>query len=951
MKTRTPSPALFRGCALAWLLAAMPCEAQLQINGRVIINAQGVQLGAVKAGGDEKEAANPAAAQALEFADGSQLHGTIEGLDSAKKEIVWRGVDTSAPITFPLSQVSNWEFTTRAKVDVKARATVKLTGGDWLAADVTGLRDGQIQLRLGDGTALAVDRSHVEWIHFSKSAAAECYDGPRDLSGWVSNGAWTYRDGALRASQPSVIGRLFDALPDQVEYQFEFDQGASFRAFAVLLHGTEAAARGFGPGMVRLMINDTNLQLWSQRGDDMKQEQVDLSKILPALPKNVDGTPAKRKPTRWRIFENRPAGRLVVFIDGRKVADWNLGKGKAGENRGGFSFQPMAWSANSEQSLSKVRVTPWDGYVPVDDALEGVRPKTDQAVLAGGETKDGRIESLTGDKVKLGGALVAREQIALLRFARPENPPEEDPPVARVRLAQRGEFDVAALGFRDGKMRLRTNFAGELALPVAALRGIEFSHLAPVPGKVADMIVFKNGDQLRGTLEASASGQKLRWLAAPEKPPVEMETGRMAGVLIAPRGERPAGKVGVLARCRNGDFVAGDLASLDKESLTLENGAAGRLAIARDRVQALYFSNEGKLPVLDGAWERETWEAGLELNRDSVEARNKRAAERKTAPARWTYFDGAFSVKRATPNRTQSNSTGNFNLGQLVEGMPQRVDFSFDALGRKNQFFFSAYLFSEPDLPGYMMQLHPAGMFIYDTGGQQRGRVAVQQQQIQFGNKVKADAPVHRIRVLADRPTGRVTILVDGVVVGNFGPKVGAPPRNLGRGLGLMPQQNMDGSFANLWIAPWNGQVPGTAPAGPVPPDSVLLANGDEALGTVGTATGEALQLESEVGVLDLPLKRLVSVDFGAGPAEPASGVRFRLADRSVFTATAYRIEKDRVVCQTAVAGEVTFPMSAVQEIVFAAASAQAPAKGDEKPAAAPATGAGFRGGGQIIFD
>ena len=49
-------------------------------------------------------------------------------------------------------------------------------------------------------------------------------------------------------------------------------------------------------------------------------------------------------------------------------------------------------SGKSEQSLAKIRVTPWDGYVPVDDAIEGARPKTDQAVLAGGDTSDGRIE-------------------------------------------------------------------------------------------------------------------------------------------------------------------------------------------------------------------------------------------------------------------------------------------------------------------------------------------------------------------------------------------------------------------------------------------------------------------------------------------------------------------------------------------------------------------------------
>ena len=902
-------------------------------------------------GPDSDEEPSAEKTQVLEFADGSRLHGALESLDSTKKELVWRGVDASAPITFPLSQISHWGFSTKAKTDVKARATVKFTGGDWLAADVTGLSGEKLQLKLGDGTAMAVDRARVEWIYFSKTAAPECYDGPRNLSGWVSNGGWTYREGALRAAQPSVIGRLFETLPDQVEYQFQFDQGTGLRAFALVLHGPDAVVRGIGPGMVRLMVNDTTLTLWAQRGDNMKQEQVDLSKVLPAPPKAADGSVPKRKPTRWRIFEDRPSGRIVVFIDGRKVADWNIGKGKVGENGGCFSFQPMAWNANAEQSISRIRVMPWDGFVPVDDAIENLRPSVDQVVFADGETKAGRFDGVSGDDVKIGKALFAREKIALLRFARPENAPEEDPPAARVRLAQRGEFDVAGLGFRDGKLRLRTNFGGELALPLRALRGIEFAHLTPVAGKPVDVLLFKNGDQLRGLLESAASGQKLRWRAAPGTPPVEMETARVSGVVIAPRGDRPPVKSGVLARCRNGDFVAGDLGSLDKEHLILQSAAAGRVAIPRERLQALYFSTEGKLPVLNGAWEHEIWEAGLDLNRANIEARKKKAAEGKPGPSLWSYFDGAFAVKRATATRSNAYNNGNFNLGRIVDGLPQRVDFSFDVIGKKNQVFFSAYLFSEPEQSGYMMQIHPAGLFIYDTGGQQRGRGMVQQQQLQFGDKVKADAPQHRIRVLADRPSGRVTIVVDGVVVGNFGPKPGAPPRNLGRGLGLMPQQNMACTFANLWIAPWNGQLPETAPAAAGPPDSVLLANGDEAQGTIGTATPEVLQLESEVGLLDLPVKRLTTVEFAAQATEAASGVRFRLADRSVFTATAYRIENASVVFQTAVAGEVTIPLGAVQEIVFAPPTVNPPVKADEKPGTAVPAGAVFGGGVRLFID
>ncbi len=883
--------------------------------GQLIINGQVIQGGENPEGEGQKPDAS-ATSQVLEFADGSRLHGTLEKIDGGKKEIVWNGMDASGLLTFPLGQVSRWDAPVVAKPAVKVRATVKLSGADWLGADLVEITKDKIRLALGDSTPVSVDRARVEWIYFSKSAAAECYDGPVSMAGWASDGNWTYREGALRTAQPAAIGRLFEALPDQVEYRFEFDQGGTNRAMAVLLHGAEPATRGFGPGMVRLMINDTQLQLWAQRQDQMKQEQVDLSKILPARPAPADGSPpAKLKPMRWRIFEDRPAGRLVVFIDGRKVADWkDVGKAKEGENRGSFSIQPMAWGGETEQVISKIRVTPWDGFVPVDDAIEDVRPKTDQVIMADGDRNAGRIEAVTADKVQIGGEALPRDKVVMMRFAKPATPPDEDPPAGRVRLAQRGEFEVTALGFQEGKLRVRTNFGGEMTLAPAALRGLEFAHLTPVAAKPVDVVLFKNGDQLRGVLGASASGQKLRWQTAPETPAVELDVARLAGVALAVRAGRPESKTGVLARCRNGDLLAGDFVSIDKDRLTLESGAAGRLTIPRERLQAVYFAREGKLPVLDGAADHEVWEKGLDLNRGNAFGGAKKPAVVRPPASRWSYFDGVFAAKRAS--RSGGSSDGNLNLGRVVEGMPDRVEFSFDVSGKKNQIFFSTQLFSEPNNPGYMMQIHPGGLYIYDTGGQRRGQ-GQQNVQVQFGDKVKADALQHRIRILADRPSGRMTVLMDEVVLASFGPKSGGAPRNLGRGLALMPQQNMACAFSNLWVAPWNGQMPAPAPAGALPTDSVLLANGDETQGKIGSGTPEKVQMESEIGSLDMPVSRLTMLEFGGSVPEAAAGVRLRLSDRSVLTVSAYRIEKDTVVCQSAVLGEFKLPLSAVQEIVL----------------------------------
>ena len=287
MKRRTSFLAAFSGCALA----VLPCEAQLQLEVEPLVRAERIKVPPQLDEVEQKDEDSNPTTQSLEFASGDRLHGMLEALDGAKKELIWRGLDASAPITFPLAQITHINFPAVAKTDAKTRATVKLTGGDWVTAEATGLREGKLQLRLADGTALAVDRARVEWIYFSKTAAPECYEGPLSLSGWASTGGWSYREGALRAAQSALIGRYFEALPDRVEYRFEYDQGASYRAYGVFLHGTEATGRTIGPGMVRLMVNGTNLQFWAQTDENMKQEQVDLTKFLPPPPKAIDGAP------------------------------------------------------------------------------------------------------------------------------------------------------------------------------------------------------------------------------------------------------------------------------------------------------------------------------------------------------------------------------------------------------------------------------------------------------------------------------------------------------------------------------------------------------------------------------------------------------------------------------------------------------------------------------------
>jgi hypothetical protein len=192
------------------------------------------------------------------------LHGELEGFDAAHR-VHWRRRDVMEPIVLPMDSISAMKLASALSGAAAPHVTVKLAGGNWLAADVLGMQGGKLQLRFGGGSPVTIDRSRVEWLFFSKSAAPECYDGPTSMAGWMSAGGWTYRDGALRASSPSMIGRFFECLPDRVEYLVEVDQDPrQGDAFAIMLHGRNPVTRPQGPGAVQLMFLGSTLQMVSQ---------------------------------------------------------------------------------------------------------------------------------------------------------------------------------------------------------------------------------------------------------------------------------------------------------------------------------------------------------------------------------------------------------------------------------------------------------------------------------------------------------------------------------------------------------------------------------------------------------------------------------------------------------------------------------------------------------------
>ncbi len=884
----------------------------------------------------------------LEFADGSLLHGALYDLEAGAQDVSWKADDVSAPVRFPWPMIRRIHLNSPALPAARPRTLVRFTDGSWLAAKVDGLQDGTLHLTLADGAQFTAPRAKVDWIYFSQTAPGECYEGPTGMDGWESDGRWRFEDGALRADYPSTLWRNLEALPDQVEYLLEVDQTDLSHGeanFAATFQSQSPNPRAFAGG-IRFIVQRGHLQMVAQVGMAMQSEAVDVGGWLPSV--NPHGLHV-RAPLRLRVFYNAPAGRLIAYLDNHKAGEWQVTRIPSGSNRGGFVFQPLGWRNDLQLTISRFRAIPWDGHLP--DAPGELKPHIDHLGVLGGKTYEGEFLGVSGSNVQMlagtGIADVRCDAGALLRLrpaAHAVAAAGNLPDLARIRLAAGGDFEVQSVEVHDGALVCGVRFGDRLTIPLSLIEDVQLYGANWTPS-ASQALLFKNGDQLAGRLDAFASGETLRWRVFGASEPVEVQLASLESIRVGGRASLAGPDIGALALLRNGDTLPGDLVSIDRSHVVLDTSAAGQLALPRLAVQKLYFATRNGLPVEDASWFPDRWLSGplfppylpapffdmsSLLNRPPI----------NIPPSPWSYSAGVFSAEAtAAQPLTINGLSQTFGLGCIFDAMPGMAEFSFDVTSPTGGATLSAQIFWTPSCPGYVVQIDPTGVNVYDTGPR-RAAQALAQQHFVFGNKVSREASTRHFRFLADRFGGKLAVVVDGVLLGQLSRKGENLRFPLGNAVTIIPQFGGSCTASNVWIGPWNGQLPGDLAGAPeANKNFILLENGDLADGTITSARPDSIQIESELGPLDLPIDRISSVDFGSDPAPHSAGPRLRLRGGGVLTAASWQFENGEIQCHCAAVGDLTLPLTALQEIDFTSgmpAAPTVPARAVEDPAAGP---------------
>jgi hypothetical protein len=120
--------------------------------------------------------------------------------------------------------------------------------------------------------------------------------------------------------------------------------------------------------------------------------------------------------------------------------------------------------------------------------------------------------------------------------------------------------------------------------------------------------------------------------------------------------------------------------------------------------------------------------------------------------------------------------------------------------------------------------------------------------------------------------------------------------------------------FSNLWIGPWDGELPREETAGRA---STTLANGDVTASVPSALTDGAYLMETEVGPLRLPAASLSAIAFGGESAQTHSAARLRLADGSVVHVASFEIRDRALRARSELLGDIHLPLESIAEIAL----------------------------------
>jgi hypothetical protein len=858
--------------------------------------------------------------QLLLFQDGRQLRGTLVELTA--DEVIWKRPDADAHFHFPRKAVRRVELNESGDAESLINdpkfnrpfagkpavpATVKLPGSDWLFGDLRSENGHDFSLTFANGSTVQFAKANVEWIYFGQqSVPAFGFQGQAlDLEGWiVSNPSEGIEiaGNSFKLPSNSWIGRNLSA-PPRFQVEFLVPDSAANDPIRLWIQPYGPSPNSYSTGTIEFSFGPKELgyliftNLFERKSQPYPKESANGG-----------------DPSRFSVFYDEPKGRVVVQRNGVLVGEWKLSgeaAGQAGQPKPDFQ-RPRGIcfnreSGNKQLALGHIRVKPWNGEITPE---KKDRPDAEQITIESGTPKPGTLEAVSETDLVVSGEKIPRKADIFLEF--PNRAEALKGGDALLIFGDKGELSTADLRIREGRAICRTSIIADLNVSAGTLESIVFPSSKVEPGPACDVLVFRNGDSLKGNLLQASQREAIRWRLS-EGQEVSFVPNHIAGVRLNQTEEQDLAK-GSTVELTNGDRITGEVTQFTQAALHLRHTVLGECAIPRPHLQSLFTDPNATL--IDAGADPETW---LGLRVPQIPGLS---VQRSQANSARVFLDGTFLgfAPRFSRNQYQGVGYSPERSGSDPKGVPERYELRCVITDSgKNEPSLSASLSGKNGSPSVQVNLSYGRFrcYAYNLPNQRNGGMR-QDQEVAIASKLSAQTTRREVRIFVDSKLGTIDFMIDGVHFYKFGRKASERAPGLGARINLSTYSQKEVSvLSNITIRPWSGELPALGET----KGTVYLANGDAATGAIGDLKDGKLSVSIATESIEIPIGRITNVEFGQAPAVGKAAARLRLRDGAILHVDQFEWKDGALTAKSAVLGELRLEAKALEELIVSPAA------------------------------
>lgn len=442
-----------------------------------------------------------------------------------------------------------------------------------------------------------------------------------------------------------------------------------------------------------------------------------------------------------------------------------------------------------------------------------------------------------------------------------------------------------------------------LVLGAALLAPAQEKNTAPKPRPGRDLLSFKNGDALHGSLAKIDAESGVEWARPDAKSPFHFEASALAEVQLGGLPAQTPWTNNCIIQLANGDQIGGRLLGYDGEAVRLDTWYGGELSIPKTVVGLILPLPPPKPALFEGPGDAEGWTVG------------KVSAAAVTDSGQWHFHKGAIYASKSA------------SIARDLK-LPDMASLQFD-LDWRGFFHVAIALYTEylhpislanketePKFGGfYSLQINPFAANLLPVKQMDPLRFLGQAPLQMLAQKSSA-----KFDIRINRAKRTISLLVDGALVKQWTDTdefagTGTAIRFVHQGQGAV-------KMSNLRVFEWDGQF--EEPVSVTPNKTVDVArlrNGDRISGPVKQIKPERLSVLAAETLLEIPLSRVKQIELAADAPPPAKAtgrtVRGYFASGGMLTFDLDRWTAEGILGQAAGLGKLQLSPNSFSRILF----------------------------------